>query len=119
MLTANVARVRVHPSGLICGVVLRFDVSMQQAKQATVEFALRWQDAVASHCERLYFERVNFWRSFFPGTLGEQLAVFPDGGVASQLLAPGELLPVCSPDDQYAGQYAFADPLYAVWGRAG
>jgi ubiquinone/menaquinone biosynthesis C-methylase UbiE len=22
-------------------------------------------------------------------------------------------------DDQYAGQYVFADPLYAVWGRAG
>jgi hypothetical protein len=22
-------------------------------------------------------------------------------------------------DDQYAGQLAFADPLFAVWGRAG
>jgi hypothetical protein len=22
-------------------------------------------------------------------------------------------------DDQYAGQFAFADPLFAVWGRAG
>jgi len=57
-----------------------------------VEFALRWQSAVASHNERLYYERINFWRDFFPGTLGERLAALPAGGVASQSFAPGELL---------------------------
>ena len=50
-----------------------------------------------SHSERLYYERVNFWRDFFPGTLGEQLAELPAGGVASQSFAPGELLPAYSP----------------------
>jgi len=33
---------------LICGIVLRFDAPMQQAKQATMEFALHWQSASAS-----------------------------------------------------------------------
>jgi SAM-dependent methyltransferase len=82
-----------QPSGLICAVVLRFDACMQQAKQATVEFALHWQSAVANHSERLYYERVNFWRDFFPGTFGEQLAALPAGSAASQSFAPGELLP--------------------------
>ncbi|MCK7496231.1 MAG: hypothetical protein MZW92_38845 [Comamonadaceae bacterium] len=35
--------------------------------QATVEFALRWHSADAEHSDRLYFEKVNFWRDFFPG----------------------------------------------------
>ncbi len=70
---------------------------MQQAKQATVEFTLRWQSAVASHSERLYYERIHFWRDFFPATLGEQLAALPAGGVAGQSFAPGELLPACNP----------------------
>jgi SAM-dependent methyltransferase len=70
---------------------------MQQAKQASVEFALRWQSADANHNQRLYYERVNFWRDFFPGTLGERLAELPAGGVASQSFAPGELLPAYNP----------------------
>jgi len=55
-----------QPSGLICGVVLRFDAPMQQAIQATMEFVLHWQSAGAS-----------------------------------------------------PGLFAFTDPLFAVWGRAG
>lgn len=66
---------------------------MQQTKQAAVEFIMHWQSADASHAERLYFEKINFWRDFFPGTLCEQLARLPAGGVASQSFAPGELLP--------------------------
>jgi SAM-dependent methyltransferase len=82
---------------LICTVVLRFDVPMQQAKQATLEFALRWQSMHGSHTERLYYERVNFWRDFFPGALGEQLATLAAGGVASQSFTPGELLAAYNP----------------------
>ena len=87
---------------MICTAVLRFDAPMQKAKQAAVEFALRWQSDDVSHCERLYYERVNFWRDFFPGTLGEQLAALPAGGVASQWFAPGELLPAYSPAAAHA-----------------
>jgi SAM-dependent methyltransferase len=82
----------LQPSGLICDVVMRFDVPMQQAKQSTIEFTLRWQSSEGKHNERLYFERVNFWRDFFPGSLGEGLVALPAGGVASESFAPGELL---------------------------
>ena len=115
---------------------------MQQAKQASIEFSLRWQSAHASHTERLYDERVNIWRDFFPGTLGEQLAALPAGGVASQSFAPGELLPAHDPALIHAvrpeqiriktrsgsftglGTETVRDwqrphPLYVVWGRAG
>lgn len=47
---------------------------MPQAKQAAVEFALHWQSADAQHTDRLFFEKVNFWRDFFPGSLDEALA---------------------------------------------
>ena len=57
---------------------------MQQAKLATVEFTLRWQSTHASHSERLYYERINFWRDFIPGALGDQLATLAAGGVASE-----------------------------------
>lgn len=81
------------PSGLIRDTVLRFDAAVQQTKQAAVEFVMHWQSADASHAERLYFEKINFWRDFPPGTLGERLAGLPAGGAASQSFAPGELLP--------------------------
>jgi len=70
---------------------------MQPAKQSTVEFILRWQSAAGDHNERLYYERVNFWRDFFPGTLGDKLVALPAGGVASQSFATGELLPAHNP----------------------
>ncbi len=42
---------------------------MVTAKQASIEFALHWQCALAHHTDRLYFEKINFWRDFFPGLL--------------------------------------------------
>lgn len=66
---------------------------MPLAKQASVEFALRWTSALAHHTDRMYFEKVNFWRDFFPGALGERLAGLAPGECATQTFAPGELLP--------------------------
>lgn len=196
------------PSGLIRDTVLRFDAAVQQTKQAAVEFVMHWQSADASHAERLYFEKINFWRDFPPGTLGELLPAHDSAAVlavrAEQVdirmrngttLVPragrfyprglfsglpdvfaGDLRPLrylgvtngmvrvdlnhplarCPlrieghivqtlglsgeyfraggftglgtetarnwprpPDDPHAGQFAFADPLFAAWGRAG
>lgn len=39
---------------------------MVTAKQASIEFALHRQCALAHHTDRLYFEKINFWRDFFP-----------------------------------------------------
>jgi SAM-dependent methyltransferase len=65
---------------------------VNKAKQASVEFALRWQSAEATHVERLYYEKVNFWRDFFPGALGDRLAVLPPGKGDAQSFTAGTLV---------------------------
>lgn len=59
---------------------------MVAAKQASIEFAFRWQSAQARHRDRLYFESVNFWRDFFPGMLADRLAPLAVGESASEQL---------------------------------
>lgn len=66
---------------------------MPNARQAAVEFALRWNSADAEHTDRLYFDKVNFWRDFFPGRLGESLTAVAAGGSAVASFAAGELVP--------------------------
>jgi SAM-dependent methyltransferase len=65
---------------------------VNKAKQASVEFALHWQSELAMHTDRMYYEKVNFWRDFFPGTLGERLATLAPGASDSQAFAAGELV---------------------------
>lgn len=65
---------------------------MNKAKQAAVEFALRWQSERAAHTDRMYYEKVNFWRDFFPGALGERLATLAPGASDRQAFAAGELV---------------------------
>lgn len=38
-----------------------------------VEVSLLWQGPQASHCDRRFFNRLNFWRDYFPGEMGERL----------------------------------------------
>jgi len=65
---------------------------VNKAKQAAVEFALRWQSELATHADRMYYEKVNFWRDFFPGTLGERLATLAPGASDTQMFGAGELV---------------------------
>jgi hypothetical protein len=65
---------------------------MPTSKLAAVEFALRWTSAGARHAERRYFERLNFWRDFFPGSLADRLAAAAPGVAVSESFAPGELV---------------------------
>ena len=43
------------------------------SKIGQLEVSLRWQGPLARHCDRRFFDRLNFWRDYFPGGLGEQL----------------------------------------------
>ena len=81
------------PCPLIRGVDSRLHVEMPIARQATVEFALRWRSADSEHTDRLYFDQVNFWRDFFPGRLGESLAAVAVGGSVTESFAAGEVVP--------------------------
>ena len=57
-----------------------------------VEISLRWQGPQASHCDRRFFNRLNFWRDYFPGDLGERLNVAEDGDTFIYEAAAGELV---------------------------
>ena len=57
-----------------------------------VEISLRWQGPQASHCDRRVFTRLNFWRDYFPGDLGERLNVAEDGDTFIYEAAAGELV---------------------------
>lgn len=94
---------------------------MLRAKQASVEFALQWRSALASHVERLYHDRVNFWRDFFPGMLermGLVLDYFRQAGGFTDLPTESIRGLPRPAEDPYATQLLLADPVYAVWGRA-
>lgn len=65
---------------------------MPTSRLAAVEFALRWASANARHTERLYFEKLNFWRDFFPGSLAERLGAAEPGATVSESFAAGELV---------------------------
>jgi SAM-dependent methyltransferase len=65
---------------------------MPRSRIAALEFALRWQSAAGKHTERVYFEKLNFWRDFFPGSLADKLGAQAAGGSASESFAAGELV---------------------------
>jgi SAM-dependent methyltransferase len=65
---------------------------MPASRIAAVEFTLTWHSAVARHAERVHFEKLNFWRDFFPGALGERLEAVTPGAPVEVAFAPGDLV---------------------------
>lgn len=57
-----------------------------------IEVCLRWQSAQASHCDRRFFSRLNFWRDYFPGDLGTRLNQASVGDSLIYEAAAGELV---------------------------
>jgi ubiquinone/menaquinone biosynthesis C-methylase UbiE len=57
-----------------------------------VEISLRWQGPQASHCDRRFFTRLNFWRDYFPGDLGDRLNVADVGDSFIYEAEAGELV---------------------------
>jgi len=70
---------------------------MPASRLAAIEFALHWHGPLAQHTDRLYFERLNFRRDFFPGTMADPLAGAAVGERASQNFGAGELVPPWDP----------------------
>jgi SAM-dependent methyltransferase len=62
------------------------------SEQAAVETTIRWEQHGINHCNRQYFERINFWRDIFPGALSVKLAD-SNGEPVSESFSPGELVP--------------------------
>lgn len=63
------------------------------SRNASVELDLKWVSEEARHSDKLFVPRIDFWRDFFPGTLGEMLSGLVVGQDTSQTFTAGELVP--------------------------
>jgi SAM-dependent methyltransferase len=66
---------------------------MSRVRQASIELAVSWQGPHARHRDRLFLERVNFWRDLFPADLGSRLERGEAGSPVAVTLAAGEAVP--------------------------
>jgi SAM-dependent methyltransferase len=65
---------------------------VDRSKHASLEMSLQWESSDARHCERQFFERVNFWRDVFPGQLAEQLDSAATGTWVGETVTAEDLL---------------------------
>ena len=65
---------------------------VDRSKHASVEMSLQWLSSDATHCERQFFERVNFWRDVFPGSLADRLDAAAPGEWVNEDVSAEDLL---------------------------
>ena len=63
-----------------------------ESEQASVEVRLDWEDGNSRHRNRDYFEKINFWRDIFPGSLSMTLPG-SQGEWVREDFSPGEIVP--------------------------
>ena len=63
-----------------------------ESEQASVEVRLDWEDGYSRHRNRDYFEKINFWRDIFPGSLSMTLPG-SQGEWVREDFSPGEIVP--------------------------
>ncbi len=66
---------------------------MAKANRASFEFTLSWQSAVAQHRDRLFSDKIDFWRDIFPDTMESDIRKLQEGETASATFAAGVLVP--------------------------
>jgi hypothetical protein len=64
-----------------------------QTERANIEVIVDWNSRDASHRERHYFSRINFWRDFFPMDFAERLKQQPENVWISASVPTDEVLP--------------------------
>ena len=64
---------------------------MEKTKHASIEFSVGWQGPHATHVDRHHFDKINYWRDFFPGNFAEKLSALPEGGVIKSQFDPSDL----------------------------
>lgn len=69
---------------------------MDRRKICDMEFSIKWQSRIGSHCDRYHVENVDFWRDIFPGELESVLPKLREGESCSESYAPGDLVPTSS-----------------------
>jgi hypothetical protein len=71
-----------------------------ESEQASIEVRIDWEDAYSRHRNREYFEKINFWRDIFPGSLSMALPG-SQGEWVSENFSPGEIVPPWSERNIY------------------
>ena len=69
---------------------------MDYSSYADVELKIEWQSDHVTHCERHYFQGINFWRDYFPGRIGDRLISSPDGEWVTENIHASEIVPAYS-----------------------
>jgi hypothetical protein len=64
-----------------------------QTERANIEVIVDWNSRDASHRERHYFSRINFWRDFFPADFEQRLKQQPENTWISTTLDTDDVLP--------------------------
>lgn len=62
-------------------------------RRASIEFSLCWKSTRVDHNDKLFIEKVDFWRDIFPGSMGTALADMSSGDSYAETFSPGELVP--------------------------
>jgi len=65
---------------------------MQKANRASIEFALNWQSPYARHKDRIFVNKVDFWRDFFPGNMEQHISTLNEGEIYSENFDAGVLV---------------------------
>jgi SAM-dependent methyltransferase len=65
---------------------------MNTTRIASIDVALHWRSPHAVHTDRRHFERISFWRDYFPGDFGERLAQAAVGEPVRFEAAAGDLV---------------------------
>ncbi len=65
---------------------------MDHSTYADIELKIVWSSQQTRHTERHYYQAVNFWRDYFPGTLGDKLISVPDGEWVTQSMPANDLI---------------------------
>jgi hypothetical protein len=72
---------------------------VRQARQATIEFSLKWNSGRAAHADRLLIPEIDFRRDSFPGSMEQKLPQMQSGEQVEETFSPGELVEPWKPSD--------------------
>ncbi len=74
---------------------------MTESRQGSFEFSLEWQSKTAKHLERHYFPVINYWRDFFPGSIGKKLEGLKPGESISEADENNSVIPAFDKNKYY------------------
>ena len=65
----------------------------KKTNRAAIEFSLTWSSDVATHTDRSFVEKIDFWRDYFPGNMEEGVTELDVHEMYAEKFAPGTIVP--------------------------